>query len=244
MASIESKELRTFRSFLSAAKISAESFGEEPPPAPDILAVIDGESIAYELTEAVEPEYARKLDAMFKTPALVRTSFQQLPIQRQRTILGLHDRKVIDICFLDRVPLRERERSMPGVFQYLESLPAKSGMVELARFNQPLPGLDHIALQNIEWDEGIRWEAGAPAGFIDPESAILGRLHDKMTKKTYQTEHPIHLLVYSDREVTPPPNTGWEIALSQAAARLLAGSPFQQVWYFDTWTDSARKFAG
>ena len=77
----ESKELRNFNSFIDAAGFRARitSIVETNPPKPDIEAKLDGKTIAWEMTEAVEPHVRRKLTLLLETPKIIRNAFASLP---------------------------------------------------------------------------------------------------------------------------------------------------------------------
>ena len=238
----ESKEMRAFRAFAATAMPSVDSIEERPSPEPDILAHVAEEAIAYELTEAVEPEYAKKLSLLLKTPKSVRDFYARLPAKMRREVDARHHGKAISFCFRDDVSLRKRETVLSGAFQFLLALPPECGNEKHEWIDTPFTELIHISIKQIRWD-GIYLDADAPAGWIGPEEALRERLTDKMTKKSYKTEHPIELLVYFEREVTPPPNTGWEDAMKQVAQQFLSDSPFRRVWLFDGWSGGVHVLA-
>lgn len=242
MANADSNELLAFHRYCELRRITAIDIEERQPPEPDVLASVEGSWVAYELTEAVEPEYARKLSDMSKTAPLIRAKYGELPKERRDRIEAPHGGKVIDICFHTDVTLRDRERLLTDVFSFIADVPAARGSDELEWIETPFEQLDHIGMKQIRWD-GIHWEPGAPAGWIDPQSALQARLNDKMGNKQYETEHPIELIVYLDREVSPPENTGWEDDLASLAEGQLKASPFRAAWLMNCWTKSVRQLA-
>lgn len=240
MSKQDSKELRAFQRFCKLVGIEVAQIEECDSPHPDILASVDGEMVAYELTEAVEPEYARKLSDMLKTPPLVREQYDAIPQELRNQIKAMHRGKVIDICFHSNVSLRERRKSLIDIFGYIAEVPKSFGNDGLERIERPLEPLDHIAMSNVGWD-GIHWEAGAPGSWIDPESALTERLLDKMKNKKYESTDPIELIVYLDRQVSPPENTGWEDRLATLASEQLGSSSFRVVWLMNCWSKSVRQ---
>ena len=138
--------------------------------------------------------------------------------------------------------LSKRERMLPTVFEFVRGIESSLGDKDVERIHNPIPDLHHIAMCQVQWD-GIHWEGDPTPGWIDPEAALRERLIDKMTNKSYETEHPIELVVYFWREVTPPPETGWIEAMQQVVTELLTASPFRRVWLYDGWTKSANLLA-
>jgi len=237
-----SREMRAFRQFAELHGANFSDVEERSPPEPDILAVVDDARLAFELTEAVEPAYARKLSDMHKTPKLVRDGYDALSDEKRHQIETAHSGKMIDPCFHTAVSLRDRAKALNEIFEYIADIPAEFGSHGLERVENPLEPIDHIALSQVGWD-GVSWQPGAPAGWIDPEAALKDRLVDKMTNKVYETEHPIELIVYLDRQIPPPDNTGWEEWLAEIAAQKIAESPFRVAWLMNTWSKSVAKLA-
>jgi hypothetical protein len=240
---VESNELQAFVAFARAARLPLEGYIEEPrPPAPDILARVAGKPTAYEVTEAVEPEFAKKLSAIVRTPRLIREVYATLGQERRQAMEESHRGKVIGICFRDDVSLNRREQLLPGVFDFVQRVDALVGARNVDRIEDPLPEVHHISMSRFRAN-GIHWEADATAGWIDPEAALRERLIVKMTNKSYKSEHPMELIVYFWREVTPPLETGWIEAMQEVARARLANSPFRRVWLYDDWTKRASQLA-
>lgn len=240
----ESKERQAFLAFATATGLAIDviSIQEPSPPAPDIAACLDGECTAYEMTEAVEPEYAEKLSAIIRTPALIRQMYAVAPAQLREAIEQRHHGKLIGVCFRDEVTLKRRKALMGNVFDVVLQIDASLGTKATERVKDPLPDLHHVSMRQVGWN-GIHWEADPTAGWVDPESALRLRLVDKMTNKSYQTDYPIELVVYFWREVTPPPNTGWIEAMKEVASELVNESPFRRVWLYDDWVKAAEVLA-
>jgi hypothetical protein len=236
----ESKERQAFLAFATARGlgIDAGTIQEPPPPAPDILVCSSGECTAYEMTEAVEPDYAQKLSAILRTPALVRDAYAGTQGQIREAIEQRHYGKMIGVCFRDEVTLKRRRALMQQVFKLIGGIDSSLGASGTERIEDLLPELHHVSMRQIGWN-GIHWEADPTAGWIDPEGALRTRLVDKMANKSYETEFPIELIAYFWREVTPPPNTGWIDAMRAVASDFLGASPFQRVWIYDDWTKVA-----
>jgi len=238
----ESRELKAFMLFAEHAALNVMSVEESEPPAPDILATIEGCQVAFEMTEALEPDFAQKLSLFYKSTPLIRSAYNEVPAELRDEIERRHRGKMIDVCFREDVlSLNQRRAALPGIFEFLARLDADVGVDAPGRLEYPndLPALelDRLLLQAVGRDD-IHWEAGAHAGWIDPEGAARERLIDKMTKKIYQSAAPVELVVYYDQEVTPPTNTGWEDALGEVATAHLENSPFRRVWLNDTWTNN------
>lgn len=136
MIADESKEMRLFRLYGELCSLDVGRIEERHPPEPDILAVVAGHGIAYELTEAVEPSYARKLSDMLKTHPLVRQAYAPLPSNVRRDLEAKHNGKMIDPCFRDGVSLRDREASLPAIFDLLLTISAFFGSEQLERIEK------------------------------------------------------------------------------------------------------------
>ena len=239
----KSKELRVFHQYCEILGLDVERVEEPPPPEPDIRAVVGGKDIAYELTEAIDPAFASKFSEMIKTQELLSKSYASLSHEKRKQLEAKHHGKIIDLCFRDGVSLRDRNKSLPEIFDYLISIPAEFGMIQLERIEEPIALLDHIAMNQVGY-QGIRWEPGAPHFWIDSQTDVRKRVIDKMENKQYQTAHPIELIVYFERQPDPPPDTGWDEMLSYIASDLLADSPFRAVWLLNMWDETVCLLAG
>ena len=241
---IESKELRMFSQYCRTRGLKVENFEERNPPEPDIYASVMGDGVAFELTEAIEPGYARKLAELSKTPELIRRSYSALSSAKKKLLEANHYGKVIDVCFFDEIPSREREVSLPIIFDFLISIPADFGSYELERIEKPkVDLLNYISLQQINW-EGIHWEAGTSYVRVDPEAALVDRLIDKMENKQYESAWPMELIVYLDKEADPPPGSGWVERLADVASSRITESPFRAVWLLNMLSFSVCILAG
>ena len=103
--------------------------------------------------------------------------------------------------------------------------------------------LNYISMQQINW-EGICWEAGTSYIRVDPEDALVNRLIDKMENKQYESAWPMELIVYLDKEVDPPPGSGWVERLTDVASGRITESPFRAVWLLNMWSFSVCLLAG
>lgn len=240
----QSREIQAFLAFAKAALLPLDTDAvEEPlPPAPDILAIVSGEQIAYEVTEAVEQDYAKKFRLIVDSPKRMREVYESLPDATRQEMEARHGGKLIGFCFQDDLSLKKREALLPSVFDFVLSVESNVGRNELERIVDPIPGLRHVSINDVGWD-GIHWEVDPSASWIDPETALRNCLIEKMTNKSYETEHPIELVVYFWREVAPPPNTGWIHAMTQVAEQLLMNSPFRRVWLYDGWAETVETLA-
>lgn len=240
----ESKELLAFTEFCKIRGLEVERFEERCPPEPDIYAVVGRHGIAYELTEAVEPDFARQVSDPSRMPNMVRNSYAALSPEKKNILENKHYGKVIDLCFLEGVSQRNRENSLPEIFDFLISIPAAFGSTGLERLDKPNGDmLAYISMGQIGW-EGIHWESSPPFMWIDSETALVNRLIDKMENKQYRSEAPIDLIVYLEREPDPSPGTEWVGRLRNVASSMLSESPFRAVWLLNMWTDSVYLLAG
>ncbi len=239
----EPKEISAFRIFRDIHLEHCEHFEKRCPPEPDILAVVAGKRISYEMTEAIDPASARKHSDTDKTTKEVTRSFESLPPTKKRLLEANHNGKMINLCFRDGVSLRGRKQLLAEIFDYVISIPPDFGSRELEGKRQPFNMLDSIMMKQIGY-MGIRWECSGTISWIDPEEDLRKRIVDKMEHKHYQTRHPIELIVYLDRQADPPPNTGWQDRLSEVASKRLADSPFRAVWLLNSRSNSVCILAG
>ena len=234
----KSKELRAFTEYCKIRGLEVERFEERRPPEPDIYAVVGGHGIAFELTEAIEPDFARQFSDLNRMPDMIRNSYSALSPAKKELLENKHYGKVIDLCFLEGVSQRNRENSLPEIFDFLISIPADFGSTHLDRMDKPNGNmLAYISMAQIGW-EGIHWESSPPYIRIDSKIALVNRLIDKMENKRYRSESPIDLIVYLEREPDPSPGTDWVERLSNVATSMLSASPFRSVWLLNLWTNS------
>ena len=239
----QSKELRVFHQYCEILGLDVENVEEQDPPKPDIRAVVNGDDIAYELTEALDQAFASKCSKMIETRELVRKSYASLSHEKKKQLEANHHGKMIDLHFREEVKPGDRKKSLPKIFDHLISMPADFGASQLGRVEKPIDVLDHIAMKQIR-HPSILWEAGSQYFWFDPETDIRKRLFDKMKNKRYQSAYPIELIVYIENQPDPPPLTGWEEMLSNVASDRLADSPFRAVWLLNMWDETVCLLAG
>lgn len=220
------REQRVFRSFAENGPLAIDlnSIESPPPPAPDILCRVErSEFVAFELVELVDEEYARGIVLMARTHRILRDLPERLPADLRGSLKEFGD-PYIAFDFVANLPLRAREQAAVDALRWL--LNQESGRDHYVVEGNLRSRVEAIHVHR-PWRWGLKFESSS-AGFVgDP---TLVRLESKFGK-TYKSEHPIELLMYTEIDLIMPDDI-WRPTVEPFVQERLAASPFRRVWLY------------
>lgn len=217
--------------FLETAEIGiqANSIQFLEPPFPDVLCtLVGGETIAFELTETVDPNLARNVDLTVNVKGEMRNYFNNnmSPSEKEK-LRKIFDNADLYFKFNDRTSKSRFRQLLPAMFQVLLkcSSDAKGDIKK-----ELLPaGVMQIRIERVARFGGPWFNAsGLALYFLDK---TIERISEKFNKR-YECNCPIELLVHS-RIHSLPPNTLWLPDVQKFVVQQLDSSCFQRVWVFD-----------
>lgn len=235
-------ELEVFDIFVQSTGtlIDPTSVCKDNPPSPDIRCrFATGETVAFELVEFLERDFARTMQ--FQTNA-VRALYDYFgsmsPTERSR-FETLYRNADIQVNFQDDCSSARARRAVPAVFKELIRQPTG--------FEDLIDAFQDRALSRAVLSISVRpIQSGGPVfdspccGFLDdPCVATLERKFGK----TYQSQFPIELLAYIGQNPMYPEDV-WKPRLYDFLKDRGTVAPFRKIWVLDintskvelTWT--------
>jgi hypothetical protein len=220
------RELRVFDRFAAIAPlaIDASSIQSRAAPQPDIIcrSLFCG-SLAFELVELIDEDYARRTAEMMKTQVMLRDLPERLPGSLRDNLRTRLNDPLIFLHYKPGIPLRDREGLAIEALWRLCDI-----VVHNPKFDPEdgvYPAFESIRLH--AWPGGLRIECSS-AGFVaDP---TIDRLRDKFGKR-YTSEEPMHLLMYTEIDLLMPDDV-WLPAVDPFVQDHIKESAFRRVWLF------------
>ena len=221
------RELRTFRRFADRGplRIILDSIESRDPPNPDILCTLEGgDRIAFELVELIDEEFAKGINLMFRTNAILRELPGRLPQPLQEALHARTGRAFISFDISPTVPLRAREQAAVDALGWLVSREAP-----ITAHNEVSGSLrERVTAVHVHpWSEPFHFDSGYGNSLSDP---TLDRLRAKFTKH-YDSDFPIELLMYTEIDLLLPEDV-WRPTIVPYVEAELGRSPFRRVWLF------------
>lgn len=215
------RERRVFELFgrVAPLRIELSSIESPPTPQPDILcrSGLYG-TLAFELVELIDENFARSSSDMMKTAEMLRELPSKLPGDLLTILAQRFNNPFIFLHYKQGVPMRDRERlAIDGIRHYCKSEDPEYDV--------------HDAFESVHfnrWERGLRVEPSSGGHVSDP---IMPRLRKKFEKK-YTSEHPIHLLAYVEIDLRLPEDC-WLPQVDTFVRDNLNTSLFSRVWIFD-----------
>jgi len=216
--------------FLQTAEIEiqANSIQSREPPYPDVRCMLDGgKTIAFELTETVDPDVALNQDLSVNVKGEMRNYFDDIlsPSEKEK-LRNIFDNGDLHFIFNDGTRKSRFRQLIPDIFHVLLRCPSDmKGDIE----RESLPtGVKRICIERVARFGGPWFNRPAAQCFSDTTKE---RINEKFNKQ-YECDCPIELLVHS-RIRSLPPNTLWSHDVQEFVVQQLDSSPFQRVWVFD-----------
>jgi hypothetical protein len=171
-------ELRTFQQFCDAAalKIVRGTVCQPDPPAPDLIAELEGEGrVAFELVRLNDPDQLTRLSLMQQTPQFLQAEFAALPAKRHEDLSAKYADGIITIHFRGAVDLGLRRKALPFIWETLAAQPVGfTGKVDLWDLGAP-DAVELIWVNRGKTPGGVPYFKTQTAGYVLPLVAVLER---------------------------------------------------------------------
>jgi hypothetical protein len=224
-------ELRTFQQFCDAAalKIVPDTVCQPDPPAPDLIAELEGEGrVAFELVRLNDPDQLTRLSLMQQTPQFLQAEFAALPAKCHEDLRAKYTDGIITIHFRGAVDFEQRRKALPFIWETLAAQPVGfAGKVDLWDLGAP-DAVELIWVNRGKTPGGVPYFKTQTAGYVLP--LVADRIGEKLQKR-YQCTEPLDLLAYVHWGELAHANAADEIA--DVVTRHLFGSQFRQVWVYE-----------
>ena len=222
------RELTIFSGFAEASprQLDLNTLEKRQPKHPDVVIECNGSSVAFELVELIDQDFARRTGLMFGTRNMLRQKLDQLPEERRQLFDEKFNDALLNFSFTD-VPFGKRREIVNTVLDELMNLE---------------DGFEGRALQDSKDFAGVLNFVGVGRGefvgpVLDVESAgflgdpTLERLQNKFGKQ-YESDCPMELLAYIE---THPmlPDESWLPSVDDFVRAHLDESPFERVTIYD-----------
>lgn len=220
------EELRMFEHFLeyAALPVVMSTIESRSPPLPDIFCQLtSGEHVAFELGELSDQEFRKGGSTMMQFRELLHGLFQKLPAPVRAIIETRYMACRIDVSFLPEISLRRHEVAIGAFYRWLADQERFIGVLSADRLPQDVrSAIPKISISDL-----------SPALWIEPAFGMWVSEPDlsvfkRKLGKTYDTTHPIELLLHS----TWPLGDGWFARHADTLREGVAAGPFRRVWVF------------
>jgi len=223
----QNDEREIVEKFLQKAGIKIQPNGIQllEPPSPDVLCtLVGGETLAFELTETVDPNLARNLDL---SVSVMRNYFDNMASYDIEKLRKNFDNADLYFKFNDETSKSSFRQLLPSLFQVL--LKCSSGMEGDIKKESLPDGVKQISIKRGAYIGGPMFNASGLALYVADQT--IERISDKFSKQ-YKCDCPIELLVHN-RVQSLPPDILWLPDVREFVAQRLSSSSFQKVWVFD-----------
>jgi hypothetical protein len=216
------------RRFLRVAGIRncPDSVCGAKPPCPDVLCrFANGEKVAFELTEAVDPKVVRNVKSSDAARRRMYEYHEQMESSdRAKLDKALGDAHV-SIHYANDMTETRFTKLLPRLFcLLLDLLPESEGKLE--RGSLP-DGIERINI--TRGMNGPLFNPRGPALYV--RETTVSRIEAKFAKQ-YECDCPIELVVHSKTKPLPPDQL-WRGEVHRLVPGKIAESPFRRVWIFD-----------
>jgi hypothetical protein len=221
------KERGVFTAFLAcdgAPKVEGGSVESRRPPEPDILCkTVGGDSIAFELVEIVESEWAQLIGNQIRLDKSLYLKHEQIG---QPLAAAFADALIYVRC-QPVAGITQRENTIPALFEFLRGLPP--GFKGDAKPQGDLADtIRSVGISRGNFGPGPFFQVEAVSSIGDPTAdSIQGKW-----LKRYETNHPIELLAYYSLHPTIP-EAFWLGPVQSFVDANWTTSPFRKVWICD-----------
>ena len=217
--------------FLKTAGIKIQPNGIQSmnDPSPDIFCTLaGGETIAFELTETVDPNVARNIDLSHSVKIEMRNYiFDNMSLPDKAKIERIFGNADLYLKFNNGISKSKFMQLRPALFQTLLRCSSHTtGNIG----KKLLPaGVKQIHIVRGAFIGGPMFNASGLALYFTDKT--VERIQKKFVKK-YKCNSPIELLIHSK---TRPliPAIFWLSDVTKLVVNKLARSPFRRVWIFD-----------
>jgi hypothetical protein len=224
-------ELKVFDGFVQSTGklIDPASVSKENPPAPDLRCqYTTGETVAFELVEFLEQDFARTMQFQLKAVGALYRHFNSMPAMERGRFEALYGNADIQVNFQDDCSSARALSAVPAIFQELMLQP--SGFEDLIdSFHDPTlsRAILSLSVQRMP-SKGPTFDSPT-GGFLD--DPCVDTIQRKF-QKTYQSQYPIELLAYIGQNPMFPEDV-WKPKLRDFLKDRGSIAPFRKIWVLD-----------
>jgi hypothetical protein len=220
-------EMAVFTAFSDAARLKVRpgTVQNRLPPEPDISCELeDLGHIGFELVEIVDSDLARMVSDQIRMQEVLRGK-----ATHEKAVSDRFSDALVYVRFVGGAPVRQRERAIPRLFEFLTSLaPEFEGDSAIPR-SSPLAGtVRSVRVSRGQFPPGPHFQVEAGSFIQDP---IVERLRAKFAKQ-YGRENRVELLAFYHLHPCRPPEM-WVRSVATYVQANITQSPFSRVWIFD-----------
>ena len=224
------RELMVFRKFAAntGVQIISDTIEHRSPPEPDILCTSEnGESIAFELTEIIDQDFARGVSKAGVISDFYTYLKEKKDREKKDKFITKYKNTMIHFKFNENAGNNRIRGSISDVIDFLLSNSLIPQDISINKKEKISRILDAIWISEINIDGPI-FCTGHTDGMDFP---LRKRIQSKFSKSYKSTASDIELLLYmySDPE---RPGYGWSHELDQYLQDNLGQSPFRSIWVY------------
>ena len=219
------REVRIFQKFLEVCplRIDSTSVEKRDPPEPDIYCrTEEGEELAFELVEVVDPDLATKSSQQVRLERLLLDVISQ-----DRHFKSMFGDALISVAFDPSSSMQRRRNAVTAVIEHLKELGGRpEGELELARAGL---STELTRLEVVRGDfPGPSFYVESVTSFSDP---TLKTIYSKL-QRDYSAAANLYLLAYFELEPMDA-GTEWRSDYLHLIRQVLRGTQFHKVWLFE-----------
>lgn len=218
-----------FEAFLhcdGAPPVDTATIETRRPPEPDILCNVSGMGpTAFELVEIVEEDWAQLVSNQIRLEKSLYLAHEQTG----EPLSDAYADALIYLRCLPKVPIKQRERVIPALFDFLMMLePGVKGDISIGDSSDLAGIVRSVHVSRGDFGPGPFFQVEAVKAISDPTApSIRAKWH-----RHYQTPYAIELLAYYDWHPTTP-EVMWIGEVRRFIEANWATSPFRRVWICD-----------
>jgi hypothetical protein len=222
-------ERAIFKLFLKASSLRVARSSIEPrqPPEPDLCCTIGNRRVAFELVEAIDPRFAGGASESNRQIAVMQAFFDQQSLATRRALRASLGNAWIWVLFADG-NRREREKSIPGLFEFLATLTVDAlGDYEIGA-EYDCPCVPSVTIMRSDDIRRPRFDVTYVRSVGDP---LLTRVKEKW-QKSYQTPYETQLLAFYNMQTSRLAQLSLK-EVEEFVRDNWSTSPFKRVWVYD-----------
>ncbi len=209
-----------------AIQIRPDNVCRAEPPFPDVRCTLaDGSEVAFELTEAIDPQQVRSVKSSNAARARMYDYYGQMESSDWAKLKGALGDAHVSVHYAKDMTEARFKQLLPGLFdRFLGLVPKMVGELDRSSLPDGIMRIDVTRGMN-----GPLFDPRGPALYI--RETTVTQIEKKFSKQ-YECNCPIELVVHS-RTKPLPPKPLWRDEVHKFVQREIGQSPFRKVWVFD-----------